>query len=258
MSNDYQEFINSIKNKTGIDLSLYKEAQMKRRLTSLYEKKGFNSFMDYFLAINKDKELLNEFLDRMTINVSEFYRNYKRWEVLEKNLLPNILKRTKKPKIWSAACSTGEEPYTLAMILSKYIPLSDIKITATDLDETVIARAKKGLYPDRSLNEVPNDMRVKYFSTEGSFMKISDEIKRTVTFKKHNLLADNYGGPYDLIVCRNVLIYFTEEAKEIIYDKFANALTPEGIFFVGSTEQIFNPGKYNLESVETFFYKKRS
>jgi chemotaxis protein methyltransferase CheR len=256
MFNDYEQFITQIKTKTGIDLALYKEAQMKRRLTSLYEKKGYSSFQEYFQVLNRDQELLNEFLDRITINVSEFYRNYKRWEVLEKKILPKILQRTKKPKIWSAACSTGEEPYTLAMILSMFMPLSDVRIVATDIDENVIARAKLGIYPERSLQEVPNEMKKKYFTQEGGLYKVSDQIKQTVTFKKQNLLADSYDGPYDLIVCRNVLIYFTEEAKDILYNKFSQALNPQGIFFVGSTEQIFNAAKYGFEVEDTFFYKK--
>jgi chemotaxis protein methyltransferase CheR len=256
MFNDYEQFITQVKKKTGIDLALYKEAQMKRRLTSLYEKKGYSSFQEYFQVLNRDQELLNEFLDRITINVSEFYRNSKRWEVLEKKILPKILQGNKKPKIWSAACSTGEEPYTLAMVLSMFMPLSDIRIAATDIDENVIARAKIGIYSERSLQEVPNEMKKKYFTQEGSLYKISDQIKQTVTFKKQNLLADSYGGPYDLIVCRNVLIYFTEEAKHILYNKFSQALNPQGIFFVGSTEQIFNAAKYGFEVEDTFFYKK--
>jgi chemotaxis protein methyltransferase CheR len=256
MSHDYEQFIFQVKTKTGIDLSLYKEAQMKRRLTSLYEKKGFGSFQEYFQALNSDHDLFNEFLDRMTINVSGFYRNIKRWEVLEKQILPQILQKTTRPKIWSAACSTGEEPYTLAMILSKFLPLSNVKITATDMDENAISRAKLGIYPERSLQEIPDDMKGKYFTQEGSYYKISDEIKRTVTFKKHNLLADFFEGPYDLIVCRNVLIYFTEEAKDILYKKFSKALNPQGFFFVGSTEQIFNASKYELKSEDTFFYKR--
>ena len=104
---------------TGIDLSLYKEGQMKRRLTSLYEKRGYKSFQEYYQAIKNSHEVLIEFLDRMTINVSEFYRNYKRWEVLETKILPSLLSSTRKLKIWSAACSTGEEPYTIAMVLIK-------------------------------------------------------------------------------------------------------------------------------------------
>lgn len=257
MAQDYEQFVINIKKKTGIDLALYKEAQMKRRLTSLYEKRGYRSFQDYFLAVSQDKKLLEEFLDRMTINVSEFYRNGKRWEVLEKKLLPKLLERNSRLKIWSAACSTGEEPYTIAMIMSKFMPLSQVQILATDLDENVIERAKMGIYPERSLNEVPDDMKRKYFTQDGSFFKVSDDIKRTVTFKKQNLLSDPFGGPFDLIVCRNVLIYFTEEAKDILYKKFSAALKQDGIFFVGSTEQIFNPSVYGLETEDTFFYRKK-
>ncbi|TKC19717.1 CheR family methyltransferase [Robertmurraya kyonggiensis] len=256
MVQDYEQFVVNIKKKTGIDLALYKEAQMKRRLTSLYEKRGFRSFQEYYLAVSEDKKLLEEFLDRMTINVSEFYRNGKRWEVLEKKLLPKLLEKNGRLKIWSAACSTGEEPYTIAMILSKFMPLSQVQILATDIDENVITRAKIGAYPERSLNEVPEDMKRKYFTQDGSFFKISEEIKKTVTFKKQNLLADPFGGPFDLIVCRNVLIYFTEDAKDILYKKFSGALKQDGIFFVGSTEQIFNPSVYGFETEDTFFYKK--
>lgn len=257
MSQDYQQFVGNIKRKTGVDLSLYKEAQMKRRLTSLYEKKGFSNFREFFSELNRNNELLNEFLDRMTINVSEFYRNYKRWEVLETKILPKILERNKQPKIWSAACSTGEEPYTLAMIMRKFLPLKDIQIMATDLDSNAIARAKLGIYPERSLNEVPDQIKNLYFTKENEYFYVKDEIKRTVTFKKQNLLADSFGGPFDLIVCRNVLIYFTEEAKDGLYHKFSSALKKDGIFFVGSTEQIFNPNIYNFETEDTFFYKKK-
>ncbi|WP_153122611.1 CheR family methyltransferase [Peribacillus tepidiphilus] len=257
MSQDYQEFIIHIKKLTGIDLSLYKEAQMKRRLTSLYEKKGFKSFKEYFREIQNNKASLNEFLDRMTINVSEFYRNAKRWEVLENKIFPRLLSGSRRLKIWSAACSTGEEPYTIAMVLSKYLPTSQISILATDIDENVIARAKMAVYHERSLNEVPEAIKKKYFTKEGEYYKVTDEIKRTVTFKKHNLLSEPFESGYDLIVCRNVLIYFTEEAKDLLYQKFSNSLKSGGVFFVGSTEQIFNPQQYSFETEDTFFYKKK-
>lgn len=229
---------------------------MKRRLTSLYEKRGFRNFSDYYLAIHNDKQLLEEFLDRMTINVSEFYRNSQRWDVLEKKIFPMLLSKNKKLKIWSAACSTGEEPYSLAMVLSSHVPLRDISIAATDLDAGVLERAKVGLYSERSLKEVPKKVLDQYFINEGQHYQVKDEIKRTVQFKQQNLLNDKYGSDYDLIVCRNVMIYFTEEAKDQIYTNFSKALRPGGVLFVGSTEQIFNPAKYGFESEETFFYKK--
>ncbi|KAA0550262.1 protein-glutamate O-methyltransferase CheR [Bacillus sp. BGMRC 2118] len=257
MSQDYEKFIQNIKKKTGIDLSLYKEAQMKRRLTSLYEKKGYKNFDEYYQQMTTNQKLFDEFLDRMTINVSEFYRNGKRWEVLQDKIIPKLLNQNKKLKVWSAACSTGEEPYTIAMLLSNFMPLSSISIHASDLDENAIARAKIGTYPERSLQEVPEEMKKKYFTKDGIFYKIDDAIKKTVTFKKQNLLADPFEQNYDLIVCRNVLIYFTEEAKDTLYKKFSDALRPGGILFVGSTEQIFNPSSYNFETEDTFFYRKQ-
>ncbi|WP_040286729.1 CheR family methyltransferase [Sporosarcina koreensis] len=253
---DYTQFIANVKKKTGIDLSLYKEAQMKRRLTSLYEKRKCRDFMEYFELISSDQAMMDEFLDRMTINVSEFYRNGSRWEVLDRKIIPQLLENSKKLKCWSAACSTGEEPYSMAMVLSNHMPLREVSITATDLDQGVIEKAKVGLYPERSLKEVPADVKKKYFTQEGQFFQVTDEVKRTVSFKKHNLLEDSYGSDYDLIVCRNVMIYFTEEAKDQIYSSFAKALKPGGILFVGSTEQIFSPDRYGLESEDTFFYKK--
>ncbi|WP_338023171.1 protein-glutamate O-methyltransferase CheR [Bacillus ectoiniformans] len=254
---DYQEFVQSIKRKTGIDLALYKEAQMKRRLTSLYQKKNYRSFKDFFTAMERNSDLLNEFLDRMTINVSEFYRNARRWEVLEKKIFPRLLSSNKKLKIWSAACSTGEEPYTIAMVLSNHLPLSQISITATDLDTNAIQKAKIGVYAERSLAEVPDAIKSKYFKKEGQFYKVADEVKRTVSFRQQNLLADPFESNYDLIICRNVMIYFTEEAKDKLYHKFNAALRPGGVLFVGSTEQIFNPQQYGFESEDTFFYQKR-
>jgi len=133
-------------------------------------------------------------------------------------------------KIWSAACSTGEEPYTLAMILSNLVPLSQIEILATDLDENVLARAKLGMYPERSLNEVPEEIKRKYFEKKADFYRVDEEIKRRVTFKKQNLFADRFEQGFDLIICRNVLIYFTEEAKNLLYEKFSASLRSGGVF----------------------------
>lgn len=256
MREDYGQFIKDIHTKTGIDLSLYKEAQMKRRLTSLRDKRGHHTFKNYYLAMNRDPYLLEEFLDRMTINVSEFYRNRKRFEVLENKVIPELLEKKKRLKIWSAACSTGEEPYTLSMILSQYISLDFVDIHATDLDRNVLQKAKQGLYHERSLKEVAPEIKGKYFDKEGDFFRVKPKIRESVTFNEHNLLADHYRNGYDLIVCRNVMIYFTEEAKRRVYENFSRSLTKGGIFFVGSTEQIFSPKRYGFDVYDTFFYQK--
>ncbi|WP_394217386.1 CheR family methyltransferase [Halobacillus trueperi] len=256
MSQDYIHFIDKVHRKTGVDLSQYKEAQMKRRLTSLREKRGHHDFKSYFNALEKDALLLEELLDRMTINVSEFYRNRKRFEVLEHKVIPYLHHQKQKLRIWSAACSTGEEPYTLAMILNRYMPLDQVEILATDLDLNALKKAEEGLYHERSLKEVAPDILRKYFRKEGSFYRVRDDIRKSVTFKKHNLLADRYQKGFDLIVCRNVMIYFTEEAKQKMYKNFNHSLVDGGIFFVGSTEQIFSPQTYGFEVYDTFFYRK--
>lgn len=253
---DFSQFIARIKRKTDIDLSQYKEAQMKRRLTTLRMKNGFSTFEQYYQAIEQNKALLNEFLDRMTINVSEFWRNPTRWEVLKNRFLPEMLAANAKVKIWSAACSTGEEPYTIAMILSELDALGKASLLATDLDNGVLEKAREGSYLERSLRDVPASCRTKYFKpADGAFL-VSDTLKKAIQFKQGNLLHDTFDKGFDLIVCRNVMIYFTEEAKHGLYHKFAAALKPGGILFVGSTEQIFTPSQYGFETADTFFYRR--
>jgi chemotaxis protein methyltransferase CheR len=255
---DFGLFVKKIKELTTIDLNQYKEAQMRRRLTTLRTKKGFDTFVAFFNAIAKDRELLYEFLDRMTINVSEFWRNANRWETLEGRFIPEMLKLNKRIKCWSAACSTGEEPYTLAMIISEARGgLQDIQVTATDIDDGALEKARNGNYLDRSIRDVPTNYLKKYFKQDGVMFQVTDDLKHAVKFQKQNLLLDRFEPNHDLIVCRNVMIYFTEEAKQHLYQKFAQALRPGGILFVGSTEQIFSPGQFNLEPADTFFYRKK-
>ncbi|UCZ54778.1 protein-glutamate O-methyltransferase CheR [Bacillus shivajii] len=254
---DYVQFIDQIKRKTGIDLSLYKEAQMKRRLTSLKNKRGFQTFTDYFNELNVNPELFAEFLDRMTINVSEFFRNPSRWEALSERILPEMTKGKRKIKVWSAACSTGEEPYSLSILLKRDYDHMSHDILATDLDEGILKRAKSGFYLERALKEVREADLKHSFIKEGAGYRVSDDTKRDIRFSKHNLLADRYEGDFDLIICRNVLIYFTEDAKNTVYEKFSNALKPGGVLFVGSTEQIFNPERFNFKMEESFFYRKQ-
>lgn len=254
---DYALFIKKVKDYSSIDLSQYKEAQMKRRLTTLWMKKGFASFASFFDGMMRDKALFYEFLDRMTINVSEFWRNPNRWELVEQKYIPELLRKNRKLKIWSAACSTGEEPYTIAMILAKQGALDGTHLQANDIDDGALEKARKGAYLDRSLRDVPDSYVKAYFRQDGLMYHITDELKRAVKFQKGNLLLDSFDTDFDLIVCRNVIIYFTEEAKHLLYQKFANALRPGGLLFVGSTEQIFSPAQYGLEPAETFFYRKK-
>lgn len=254
---DYESFKKQIFTLTQIDLNAYKEKQMKRRIDSLIAKHKISGYNDYVAAIKADKNLFEEFVNYLTINVSEFYRNPEQWKVLENEILPTLMEKSKTLKIWSAACSTGDEPYSLVMMLSRHMPLSNIRIIATDIDKQVLEKAKAGLYNVKSLKTLPDDLMKKYIKQENEYTyKVADEVKKCVDFKQHNLLKDAYPSDCDLIVCRNVLIYFTEEAKLDIYKKFNSSLKKDGVLFVGSTEQIMQPNTLNYSVAKSFFYRK--
>ena len=257
MLDNYEWFKAEILKLTKIDLNFYKEKQMRRRIDTLVTKNGVNSYEDYVALIKRDKALFEQFVNFLTINVSEFYRNTDQWKLMDENVIPKILANNNRQiKIWSAACSTGDEPYSLAMAFSKHVPLSNIKILATDIDKQVIQHAQVGLYNAKSIAGVPEDMKKKYFTQVGSSYKIADEIKKCVEFKEHNLLKDIYPKDFDLILCRNVVIYFTDEAKDMIYQKFFESLKKKGVLFIGSTEQISNYKDIGFERLSSFYFQK--
>ena len=257
---DYEQFKNLFYSLTYIDLSLYKEKQMKRRITSFVEKYGFTTFCAFLEEIRTNKELRDLFINYLTINVSEFYRNPVQWELFEKKIIPDITRykgNIGEIRIWSSACSTGEEPYTVVMILNKLIPLEKISIIATDIDNEAMTRAKAGIYSARSLKELPREYLEKYFTRiDTEVFQISERVRKCVQYKQLNLLRDAYPMNMDIILCRNVLIYFTEEAKDYIFSEFSKSLVKNGVLFIGSTEQIMNYQKFNYRSLDTFFYQK--
>ena len=256
MAYDYENFKTAVFQLTKIDLNAYKERQMKRRIDSLITKNGFKGYEDYIKALKTDREKFEEFVTYLTINVSEFYRNPEQWKLLDETIIPDLItKFGKNLKVWSAACSTGDEPYSLVMALSRHIPLNMIRVYATDLDKQVIAKAKVGLYGEKSIASVPDYFKRKYFTKVGPSYQISDEIKARVEFKEQNLLDNNYPSGCHLIVCRNVLIYFTEEAKDEVFRKFYSSLAPGGVLFIGSTEQIINHREMGYERKNSFFYE---
>lgn len=252
---DYEYLKKEVYALTKIDLNCYKENQMKRRIDALIAKYKIKGYDNFVKAIKTDKKLFEAFVNYLTINVSEFYRNTEQWKVLDKEIIPYLIKRFgKNLKIWSAACSTGDEPYSLVMALSEHLPLNQIKIYATDIDKQVLEKAKVGLYNAKSIVGVPDKMKKKYFTQVGASWRISDEIKARVEFKESNLLKDAYPTGCHMIVCRNVLIYFTEEAKEDVFCKFQKALAKDGVLFIGSTEQIMNYKAIGYGRMNSFFY----
>lgn len=257
MAYDYEYFKKAVYDLTKIDLNAYKEKQMKRRIDTLISKNKVVGYDNYVSVLKNDKARFDEFVNYLTINVSEFYRNVDQWQLLDKDIFPELIQRYgKNLKIWSAACSTGDEPYSLVMALSRHVPVNQIKIYATDLDKQVIEKAKIGLYAEKSVVGVPADLKKKFFTKVGPSYQISKEVKSRVEFREHNLLKDTYPTDFHLIVCRNVLIYFTEEAKDEVFRKFQKSLRPGGYLFIGSTEQIINHRDVGFERKNSFFYQK--
>lgn len=257
MTYDYDFFKKAVYDLTTIDLNSYKEKQMKRRIDTLIAKHKVVGYDKYVQVLKTDKKMFDEFVNYLTINVSEFYRNPDQWDVLDKEIFPELISKFgKNLKIWSAACSTGDEPYSLVMALSKHIPLNQIKIYATDIDKQILEKAKVGLYSEKSIASVPMDLKKKYFTQIGPSYQISDEIKSRVEFKSHDLLKDAYPTACNMVVCRNVLIYFTEEAKDDIYLKFYHALVKGGVLFIGSTEQIINHREIGYNRRNSFYYER--
>ena len=257
MLGDYGQFKKSIYNLTQIDLSAYKENQMRRRIDTLIAKNNVLSYATYVDLLKKDKQKMEQFINFLTINVSEFYRDADQWKIIREKAIPELLHRFgKNLKIWSAACSTGDEPYSLVMELSRYMPLHQIRVIATDIDKQVLNAARIGIYKDKSIAGVPLEWKQKYFIKKGDSYQISNEIKSRVEFREHNLLKDAYPSDCHLIVCRNVMIYFTEETRDAINQKFSASLVRGGILFIGSAEQIINYKQLGFQRKKSFFFQR--
>jgi chemotaxis protein methyltransferase CheR len=260
-SPEYEEFKQKLRKIIGLDLNSYKN-QIHRRVHMLRDRWNVKTYDEYFSILKNDDKKLREFLDHLTINVSEFFRNDRQWWKLRDQLIPEMIKKrgNKRIKLWSAGCATGEEPYSLA-ILSAVCGLdSSTPVLACDIDQGALASAQKGVYLKRQLLNVPPEYLAKYFTTsdKGETSQVAPEIKRRVTFKRFNMIDDAFGSGFDVILCRNVVIYFTAETKAHLYVKFYNALAPGGYFLVGSTEQIFEYKKMGFESAGPFLYTRKS
>lgn len=256
MTMEFEVFKERVSRELKLDLNSYKDNQLKRRINTFMTRRKIQDYAAYFQMLTRDREEFSNFVDYLTINVTEFFRDIKAFQELEKSILPALLVVKPRLKIWSAACSNGAEPYSVAIILDELTPQRLHQIEATDLDPNVLETAKRGRYPDDLLRNVPAVRRERYFETEDGMNVVSDEIKKRVNFRRHDLLADSYGNGYDLIVCRNVQIYFTKEAQWRVNGRFSRALRPGGVLFLGASETIFNSSELGLERVAMSFYRR--
>lgn len=252
----YEDFVKAFHPKSGLDLNYYKQNQMERRIKSFINARGFSSFQPFLQALDKDKDLYDAFFKHLTINVSQFFRDTNQWNTLRQNVLPMIIKGQTSVKLWSAGCSSGQEPYSLAITMREYFPGVKVSISATDIDENVLRQAREGIYRQSDLSSTPPELVPKYFTKSEKGYQVNDAIKNLVSFQKQNLLTASFDSGFDFIACRNVVIYFTDQAKEMLYSKFAQSLKPGGILFTGSTEHLFGMAHLGLKQITSFFYQK--
>ena len=252
----YQEFKAAVSELCGTNLFLYKSQQMDRRIHSLMTFWGIDNYDDYLKLLQTDSQRYQEFVKKLTINVSEFFRNPDRFYELWERIMPELLKESKKVKIWSAGCSNGAEPYSFALILQELKASSRAEILATDLDQVVLEKARQGAYLRNEVRNLPPELLAKYFQEHDGYYLLNQRIKAQVVFKKHDLLSDPFPQNLDMISCRNVVIYFTEEAKNKLYYQFNQALRLGGYFLAGGTEPLLYYRQLGFENVAPSFYKK--
>ncbi|KJS87025.1 MAG: hypothetical protein JM58_05825 [Peptococcaceae bacterium BICA1-8] len=253
----FQEFLllqRFIKEISGIEVPENKSYLIENRLTKLLIEYKINNFVDLYYKLRepkKNNELVNKVIDAITIKETHWFRDKSPWNVMEDVLMPVYTKeltdRTRtQVRIWSAACSTGQEPYSIAMAVDNFITsynhhqitLSDFDILATDLSHDALQHAKTGRYDSVSIGRGLNDeFRSKYLKQENRTWVIDEKIKNAVTFQQLNLKSSFLLlGKFDIIFCRYVAIYFCQEFRKQLFQKLAQALTPNGVLFLGNSE----------------------
>ncbi len=258
---DYTQIKVSIKRSFNIDLDHYKDEQMKRRLDSWLVRAHVDTWKDYFHLLTTDPKELERFRNYLTINVTEFFRDPARWDLVRQDVLPHLIKTAKENhqagglKIWSAGCSIGTEAYTLAILMEESAPTQKYSILATDLDRGALLKARaRGPYTQDDIRNLSPAQQKKYITAAP--YHANENLQKNIHFQEQNLITDHFEHGFDLIVCRNVVIYFTTETKDILYAKFSAALRPGGVLFVGGTEIISGATKFGLQNFGISFYKK--
>lgn len=261
---------NLIKELTGISLSDQKKSLVISRLSKRLRALDLTSFTGYYGYLTEGlegRQEIDHLINRITTNKTDFYREQHHFEFLEEVLLPQIYEHgaengKRKLRVWSAGCSSGEEPYTIAITLKEFFkdkPSWDVKILATDLDTEILEKAKKGVYSQQVVAPIPPEYLRAYFkkgvgANDGLFM-VKDILKELIVFRKFNLVTEEISPkqPFDIIFCRNVIIYFDAETKMKVINSLSNALGNKGYLFLGHSESLMgNEGSVKLIGNSTY------
>ena len=254
---EYHYLTTAVRRLTGIDLDAYKAHQMRRRLEGFLARAGAPSMAAYVALLQREPAALRQLRDFLTINVTEFFRDPPQFQMLREEVLPALGKRSPRLSIWSAGCSTGAEPYSVALLLEELWPGSHHRILATDVDDGALDRARAGgPYTDAEVRNVPRATLLTRFTKQDGGYWVAQELRHRVTFQQHNLLRDPFPTDLDLVLCRNVVIYFSDEAKAALYARFHRALKPHGVLFTGGTETLYGGHDAAFQRLGGCFYRK--
>jgi chemotaxis protein methyltransferase CheR len=256
---EYECLKRKIRQLIQIDLNNYKENQMIRRLDGFISRAKATDIIQYCSRLDSDPAETTKLRSFITINVSEFYRDQMHFETLRRSVLPDLLRYNQRLNIWSAGCSDGEEPYSVAVMLNELTPGVKHRIFATDIDKESLSKATNGgPYLPQEIRNLPQPLLMKYFNLSGEGYTVNERIRERINFTQHDLTRDKFPSGFDLIICRNVTIYFSNETKRILSLKFLNALKESGLLFIGATETMLDANEIGFQRVYPCFYKKNT
>jgi chemotaxis protein methyltransferase CheR len=273
-SSEFKALSELVYKEVGIHLAEHKMMLVRSRLSKRLRELGLNTFKAYYNYLLNDSsgEEIIMLINAISTNVTSFFREQSQWDYLEKEIKVIENKKEKKLRIWSAACSSGQEPYTIAIFLLSTLknPQSwDIKILATDISEDILKKAIAGVYSEQEIGALPKNMLNKFFDKrkiqtkqgEGVFYEIKSFIKDMITFRSFNLVYGKYTiipPKFDMIFCRNVMIYFDKETKNSVVTKLSEKLLKDGIFFIGHSESLVTMKDGVLKLDKPSIYRKQA
>jgi len=257
-SKGFKRLKNEVSRMIGVDYDNYSKSHLRRRFHARMRVVGTSSFIDYLNYLRSNREEIKNLRKLLTVNVTKFKRDEKVWKSIENEVMPHLLEKKnesilKKIECWSAGCSTGEEPYSLAISYLNNRPSDDLsfKILATDLDEEALDFARNAKYPSKSLNNLSSSEKKKYFKIEdGDEWELADKVKDLVDYKRHDIFKTSITKKFDLILCRNLMIYFNNESKSQLMKRFVGSLKDGGFLIIGMSENLRSPAKENVESYD--------
>ncbi len=264
---DFGEIAAMLYADAGIYLHESKATLVYSRLVKRLRKLNLDNFQDYCQLVASPQGAAErlEMLSALTTNVTRFLREPHHFEHLRANVLPPMLeaaRRGGRVRLWSAACSTGQEPYSIALTLLSLEPNAgslDVKILATDIDPRVVAEAQRGVYSESALAEVPADLRRRYFEPTAQGWQAVEAMRRLIAFRTLNLNADwPMPGKFGAIFCRNVAIYFDEPTQQAVWSRFADKLEPNGWLYIGHSERVTGPASARFVSEGVTAYRLKT